>query len=285
MRIFNLLFLNIPLIVSEQIRGINFYGIETPLGDTTCSWKYPLSYYLDKLVEVGFNSIRLPFSYEYVQTNSLHSLDNFVNYASYKNLTILLDFHRVHTGFQSANPFDEISMTQFTECWKTLLNRYVDNKYVYGVGLFNEYQGTDGKYWSEMMRQAIELIELDQPKDRWIYFVGGTQWSGNLENINLENKTYSDRIRYEIHKYHFSGKPPTDWDITFGKYPNKVVIGEWSINRDEWDDMFIYYLQKRNITNNYYWTVSNSYDTINIWNDDCETINEDVLNKIKELWI
>lgn len=280
-----LLFLSfLPILKAQSIRGMNFYGIETPLGDTTCSWKNPLSYYLDFLYNEGFNSMRLPFSYEYVLDSNLHSLDNFVNYATFKNMTVLLDFHRVHTHYQSGNPFDDISIQEFTDCWIKLLDRYVDNKNVYGLGLFNEYQGIDGKYWSEIMKQVIEKIEITQPKDRWIYLVGGTQWGGNLEDINLENKPYSDRIRYEIHKYHFSGKPPEDWDKTFGKFKNKVIIGEWSINRDEWDDMFINYLLKHNITDNYYWTISNSYDTINIWKDDCITVNMDVLEKIKKLW-
>jgi endoglucanase len=284
MKILKIFMSLLPFTASSQIRGVNFYGIETPLGDTTCSWKYPLSYYLDFLVEQGFNSIRLPFSYEYVKTSNLHSLDNFVNYGSYKNMSILLDFHRVHTHYQSGNPFDDISIQEFVECWTTLLDRYVNNTSVYGLGLFNEYQGIDGKYWSEIMKQVIDKIELTQPKDRWIYLVGGTQWGGNLEDINLEGLPYSNRIRYEIHKYHFSGKPPNDWDLTFGKFKDKVIVGEWSINRDDWDDLFISYLLKNNITDNYYWTISNSYDTINIWRDDCETINYDVLTKIKKLW-
>lgn len=281
MKILQLFLLPIP--IYGIIRGANFYGIETQLGDITCSWKHPLNYYLDKLVEFGFNSVRIPFSYEYIQNQNFHSIDNFVASATERNMSILLDFHRVHADYQSANPFEELSLTEFTDCWNTLLNRYVSNQNVYGVGLFNEYQGTDGRYWSEIMKQVIEKIELSQPNDRWMYLVGGTQWGGNLEHINLENKPYSDRVRYEIHKYHFSGTP-ADWDKTFGEFKHKVIVGEWSINRDDWDDLFIEYLLKHNITNTYYWTISNSYDTINIWEDDCETINHDVIQKIKKLW-
>ena len=262
MKLSNLLGLLLYLpIVQGLIKGVNFYGAETPLKGFTCSWKHPVSYYIDQLEHFGFNSIRVRFSKQWVDEGDFSKMDSFINYASQRNMSILLDFHRVNSNWQSASPFEDLSLTQYTDAWVKVLNRYVNNECVYAVGLFNEFQGGDdqGEYWSEMMRQTIEKIELSQPTGRWIYFVGGTQWGGNLHNVNLENRPYSERVRYEIHKYHFSGTGTiADWDYSFGNFTDKVIVGEWSINRDGWDERFINYLIQRNIRNNYYWIVSNS---------------------------
>jgi hypothetical protein len=202
-------------------------------------------------------------------------------------MSILLDFHRVNSNYQSANPFNDLTMTEYTDCWNKVLDRYFDYEKVKWVGLFNEFQGADdqGKYWSEMMRQTISLLETRQYHGRWIYLVGGTQWGGSLHDIDMEGQPYSDRVRLEIHKYHFSGtSTEEDWNHSFGNYPEKIIVGEWAINRENWDERFISYLQRRNIHDNFYWTMANSGDTINIWENDCESLNWDVINKIKLLW-
>ena len=283
-----LLALSLPIVSLASIKGYNFgSSLETPLRDFTCSWQHPASFYINQLADLGFNSIRLPFSKQYVDEHDFTKMDSFIQVASQRNMTILMDFHRVISEYQSANPFTDLSLTGFTDTWISLLNRYVDNKNVYAVGIFNEFQQGEekGEYWSEMMRQTIEKIEITQPPDRWVYFVGGVSWGGSLHNINLENQVYSDRVRYEVHKYHFSGTgTQDDWDYSFGNFTDKVVVGEWSISRTDWDDRFIAYLIKRNIRDNYYWSISNSHDTINLWENDCETINWDVINSVKRLW-
>lgn len=280
--------------VQANIRGYNFYGCETPLRDFTCSWRHPVEYYISKLQELGFNSIRLPFSKQYVDEGDFSKIDNFINIASQRNMTILLDLHRINSNYQSANPFNDISMTTFVSTWITMGKRYSNNEHVYGLGLFNEFQGTneEGGYWSEMLSQAINLIETEIP-NRYIYVCGGTQWGGNLHNINVDNLVQVDksRIRYEIHKYVFSGDRTNyeaDWDFSCGNFTDRVIVGEWalSLKSDEswWAGKFINYLIQHNITNTYYWTLSNSGDTLNIWENDCETINWNVVNTIKTLW-
>lgn len=280
------LFLIGILSVNATIQGVNLYGFETPLRDITCSWKHPIEYYIDEAVKIGFNSIRLPFSGTFVTAGDFSKFDKFIDYATNKNVSILLDYHRVDERWQSANPFEKLSLTEFVNQWTTVLNRYKDNVLVNSIGLFNEFQGNEdqGDYWSDMCSQVIDKIELVFP-NRFLYLVGGTQWGGNLFSIDLEGHPWSDRIRYEAHKYHFSGSGTReDWDHSLGNKINKVIIGEWAINREAWDNRFIEYLIEKNIRNNYYWTLSNSYDTINIWENDCETINWDVVNQIKRLW-
>lgn len=269
----------------SNIRGFNFYGLETPLQNFVCSWQYPFEHYVDFLSENGFNSIRIPFSYDYIQKGDFTYMDRMVEYTSKKNITILLDFHRVSQDYQSSNPFLDISITQFVEGWNVVLERYVKNRWVFGIGLFNEYQGTDPHYWSDMMGQVIDKIEQSQPLNRWIYFVGGTLWGGNLHNISLEDKPYKERIKYEIHKYSFSGTSTLeDWENSFGSFYNKIVIGEWSVSNTDWDDRFIDFCHSKNIRDNYYWVISNSWDTSNIWKDNCVDINYNVLEKIKKMW-
>lgn len=166
-------------------------------------------------------------------------------------------------------------MTQFVETWVKIATRYENNHNVFALGLFNEFQGgeSEGKYWSEMMSQAINQIEISLP-NRYIYFLGGTQWGGSLKEIDIDKLVNipKERIRYEIHKYVFSGDRSNyeaDWDHSFGNHLDRVVIGEWALPLNSyeafWTDKFIIYLKRKGIENTYYWTTANSHDTKNIF--------------------
>lgn len=76
-------------IVNAIIKGYNFYGLETQLKDFTCSWKHPPDFYIDKLSELGFNSVRVPFSVQWVNEGDYHKMDDFIEIATHKNMSIL----------------------------------------------------------------------------------------------------------------------------------------------------------------------------------------------------
>ena len=276
---------------SSIIRGINFYGHETELGKFTCSWQHPTEYYLEKLQQMGFNSLRIPFSYQYIQNGDFSSLDHFFNIVGNYNMTVVLDFHRINNHAQSPVPTDGISQEQFGDAWVTIANRYKDHKELVALELFNEYQGSDANYYNDIMKKTILHIEERIPQ-RFEYVVGGHSWGGNLAGITLEDLPIKDRIKYSIHKYIFSGNSvPSDWDISFGSYPDKVQVTEWGFRTPDegedqtwWGRMFIDYLKKRNIRNTYFWCLSHSGDTRALFYDDCQTVNWEKLKIIQTLW-
>lgn len=276
---------------SSIIRGISFYGHETELGKFTCSWQHPTEYYLEKLQDMGFNSLRIPFSHQYVRNGDFSSLDHFFDIVGNYNMTVILDFHRINNYAQSPIPTDGISQEEFWDTWVTIANRYKDKKELVALELFNEYQQSDSNYWNNFMKQTILYIE-DKIPQRFEYIVNGMNWGGSLAGISLEDIPIKDRVKYSIHKYIFSGNSvPSDWDVSFGSYPNKTIVTEYgfrtaSEGEDQtwWGRMFIDYLKKRNIRNTYFWCVSHSSDTRALFFDDCENINWEKLKIIKTLW-
>lgn len=294
MKFLKLLLLTITQ-VSAIIKGINFYGLETPGKDFVCGWKHRPDYYLAELNKLGFNRIRLPFSLEYIQGNDFSKMDEFMNAISiYPHMTVMLDMHRVFSSHQGPTPTEDwVTMDIFLNGWKTILQRYQHNKQVVVVDIFNEYQGQDANYWNGVARTIVTFIENNFPK-RFNYSVGGINWGGNIHDINLEDLPFSKRIVYTIHKYIFSsfGDRVSDWDWSLGPFkdvPNKISIGEWGFidykgDQVEWAQQFVSYLLKHKIHNNFFWTLSLSGDTDGLWRDDCETFIPLKYQVIQRLW-
>jgi len=299
MRIFKwLLLLAASTTFVESInRGINFYGLETPSKKLVCTWENPVSYYIDKLHDLGFNSIRLPFSLQYVREGNFSQMDElFSSIQKYPNMKIVLDMHRVFSSHQGPVPTDGgTTMVQFLDGWCTIIERYIQNPQFVGIDVFNEYQGTDNKYWNNILRTIVTHIEHKYP-NRFTYFVGGTHWGGSLNGINIEDLPFHDRIKYTIHKYVFStsgNSRDVDWNYSFGDLkdiPGKISVGEWGFisdkpNEVQWAKEFVEYLKKHNIHDNFFWTIAHSGDTGGLWKDDCINIDMDKYEIIKSLWV
>lgn len=210
-------------------------------------------------------------------------------------MSVILDFHRIHNNAQSPIPTDGISQEEFWNTWVTIAGRYKDKKELVALELFNEeqYPNTPDNviYWNNFMKQTILYIEERIPQ-RYDYIVNGVSWGGSLQGISMEDLPIKNRIKYSIHKYIFSGNSvPSDWDVSFGSYPEKVIVTEWGFRTPDegndqtwWARMFIDYLKKRNIKNTYFWCLSHSDDTKALFYDDCENVNWEKLKIIRTLW-
>lgn len=271
------------------IRGISFYGHETDLQTFSLSWFHPTEYYVDKMANLGFNSFRIPFSYQYVKNGDFSSLDRFFNSVEKHNMTVVLDFHRVNNYAQSPIPTDGISEQEYWDAWVAIADRYKNRKELVALELFNEYQYNDANYWNDIMRRTAIHLEGHFP-ERFQYYINGMNWGGNLRGIDLEDLPFKDRIRYTIHKYIFSGNSvPSDWDISFGAHPNKTIVTEFGFKDQpdqlEWGRTFTDYLKKHNIRDSYFWVLGISGDTGGIVKDnDGETVEWSKYNILKTYW-
>ena len=277
-------------LVKASIRGFNIYGLETPRKDFVCSWQHPVSWYIDKLADLNFNSLRIPISYEYVMENQCYKLQElFEATRKHPQMSVILDMHRIFSEHQAYSPEEKwVTLDMFIDAWKTILHKHKDEPQLKGVDCFNEYQGTNSNYWNQVTRKIVVELEKEFP-ERFFYLVGGTNWGGNIHDMNLEDLEFRDRIYYTIHKYHFSGNDERDWDYSFGSFPEKVIVGEWGFktqvyHEKDWAIRFTDYLVKRDIKDNYFWTTAHSGDTDGLWYDDCENINWEKLDIIKKLW-
>lgn len=284
--------------VSSIIKGASFYGMETQLKNFVCSWQNPPEYYLNILNQKGFNSIRLPWALPYAFENNFSVMDHFVQEAYKYNFTILFDLHRIDYDHQDATPHDHGTTTEkIIEGWLTILNRYKNFDNILGTNSYNEYQLTDYDYLLGFNIQVLNAIQKEFGK-RFQYFITGTNWGGEIQNMNLEMMSYHDQIHYSLHKYVFSIDASKDyeksWDTSFGPFAGKntssgigkVLVGEWGfLNQDKWwAERFTKYLKKRGVRDTYFWTISNSDGTGGLWVDDCLTFETEKYNLIKSFW-
>lgn len=272
---------------------MNYYGLETEREGLVCDWKHDHMWFLEKLkAYMDINTIRLPFSYQYITTTGKEYMDAFIDDCTKLGIDVILDYHRTWSSHQGPNPEEGISMEQFIQSWVDLLARYTDNPRVVGVGIFNEIQSKDDfEYTNNMHRYTIEVIENHFP-DRFVYFAGCPGWGGNCSLMDLSDMPTWNRTFIEVHKYIFSGDSNVpDWDTSI---PSSITSDHWFVGETgwkhgiekerEWAEGFLAYLKLRNITNVCGWTIAHSGDTEGWWSDDCDTFNWPKAGLLASLW-
>lgn len=280
------LFLVLARAITHPMRCMNFYGLETPTKDLVCSWKHPPSYYLDALdLTMGINTIRIPFSYEYIYGYDISKLDDLILECQRRNMTVILDYHRTWATHQGPVPEEGITLEDFQNMWINVLNRFQTFNNVQGVGIFNEIQSNDPDYAAALYEGTIKKIEERFP-DRFSYFTGCVEWGTDCEKVgDLLSHTSStwNRTYLDVHKYKFnSDTTEAEWDRTIPLHidTSHWFVGEigWKMSspsEKQWAERFLAYLARRNIRNVCLWTIAHSYDTEGWFNDDCETFDYD----------
>ena len=203
---------------------------------------------------------------------NFHNMDEFFHkIQQFDDISVVLDLHRLHSTHQSPKPYDgTYSFDHFLEAWETVLERYYDNPNLKAVDIFNEFQSSSYPEWNGLARQTVNYIENKFP-DRFVFFIGGVQWGGNLHHVDLSDLPFSNRIFYSIHKYWWSDNEPdreAKWDYSFGDIDLPYVsVGEWGFKstsefETDWAIKFVDYLIEKDIIDSFFWTWSpNSGDT------------------------
>ena len=279
--------------VNSLIKGINWFGFETEYKNLMCTWTNDIEWNINKIKELDFNYIRLPFSLEFVNDGNWEEMDKFFNIAYQYDINVVLDFHRLHSTHQSFRPYDKhFTFDDFLDTWRIILDRYKSYTNLKGVDIFNEYQGNNVVEWNNLSRQIVSFIENQFP-ERFDYYVGGVRWGGNLYGVKLDDLEYNNRITYTIHKYWFSdGIDVEAWAATFDKKNHKLIsVGEWGYKTDgsEFEKKFaiefVDWLKENNIRDTFFWTWTyNSGDTGGILKDDCTTVDYEKVRLLHDLW-
>ena len=283
-------FLFLPF-TQALIKGISLgSGLETNNRALDCFWSHPPEFYISTLNDIGFNSLRIPFSSQYVDEGDFHILDQVFDLAKEHQMTILLDLHRVYNSHQG--DITEISKDKLIKTWEKILDRYKDQEHLTSVGIWNEYQGEDKNFWNGYLKDVIQTLEEKYP-NRFIYYASGVRWAGSLHGLNLEDLPFKDRIRYEWHKYRFSSsnnwRNDWDWSIESGIPKERIVVGEWGFMSNnefdmEWANAFVDYLIEKNVRNTYFWMDwISSGDTGGI-GIDCDRTDWRKVEILKRLW-
>jgi endoglucanase len=190
-----------------NLRGVSWFGFETQDFVVNGLWEHPMEWYVDMIHNLGINSVRLPFSAEWIIYNfglypydellradpplqhktSIQIMDHFFDLCQKKGIVILLDLHRLHKEYISElwySPTDDAFTTDtFFQTWFTILDRYQHYPNLIGIDLLNEPHGQatfgSGDYatdWKLFVEKALVKINTRFPQNNWLFFVEGIVW-------------------------------------------------------------------------------------------------------------
>jgi len=220
-----------------KIAGVNWFGMESdryaPDGLHARSYKDMMN----QMADLGFNTIRLPFSDQLFEAGSrpngidfgknpdligltgLQIMDKIVAYAGQIGMKIILDHHRsgAGAGANGSGLWYEGAYTEqkWIANWSMLANRYAGNSTVIGADLHNEphgpatWGGGGATDWAAAAERAGNAILTANPK--WLIFVEGIEaynnqyywWGGNLMGVK-DRPIVLDvpgRLVYSAHDY------------------------------------------------------------------------------------
>jgi aryl-phospho-beta-D-glucosidase BglC (GH1 family) len=229
-----------------NLSGISWFGFETQDFVTNGLWTHPMSFYMDVMKDNGFNTIRVPFSAEWILYNfnlypdgsmvsadpqnqhkkSIEILDTLFDMAEERQMHIMLDLHRLHKEYISElwySPTDNMfSAGDFINTWFVILDRYHDRSSLIAIDLLNEPHGratwgtgdtsTD---WNSFAEYAISQIVARYTTDHWLMLVEGIGWGKDLSQaryhpLQFESTAIAQRVVYSAHTYGRSVVSSTD---------------------------------------------------------------------------
>lgn len=258
-----------------KIAGVNWFGFETSTYVPHGLWARNYRDMMDQMVELGFNTIRIPYSNAIFNPanvpnsinlslnpdlqglSSLQILDKIVDYAGQIGLRIILDNHSALPDNHANEtlwyiPGDAANSEQaWINNWVALAQRYAGNPTVIGADLKNEPHGDatwgDGNLatdWRLAAQRAGNAVLAANPN--WLIFVEGvetyngqsTWWGGNLMGAGDHPVVLnvSNRLVYSPHDY-----PASVYNQPWfrdANYPN---------NLDEVWDKYWGYLYRENL--------------------------------------
>jgi len=187
--------------------GVNFAGSEAGYYPVEPTYSYYWDYYAGKQL----NLIRIPFSWERVQpmlngtldATVLGKLDNIVNAAGSRGMSVILDLHN-YTKYNGVliSSTGSPNYSNLQDVWQKLAAHFNGNPAVYGYDLMNEPVCNIGT-WNGACQAAINGVRTSDTGH--FVFVEGVNWS-HAENWAKTNATLnvtdpSNKIIYSAHSY------------------------------------------------------------------------------------
>jgi len=217
-----------------RITGVNWFGFETSVLVPHGLWQRNWHDMLDQIADVGFNTIRLPYSsaildpgampdsIDYVANpdlqglTSLEVMDRIIEYSGDIGLKIILDRHtlepdnRHELWYNAAYPPQRLISD-----WQALAERYLGDPTVIGADIYNEPHGgcwgcgDPSIDWRLAAEEAGNAILDVNPE--WLIFVEGvacgdagcTWWGGDLSAAGEQpvQLDVPNKIVYSPHEY------------------------------------------------------------------------------------
>ncbi len=218
-----------------RLTGLSWFGLETPNYAPHGLWSRSMASMLDQIKQLGYNSLRVPFSTQLFDPGSTPNsidyhqnpdlvgldgpalLDKLVAGARARGLRVILDRHRPDSGAQSPLWYTaQYSEQRWIADWVMLAGRYAGDPTVVGFDLHNEPHGAatwgDGNLatdWRLAAERAGNAVLAVNPNlliiVEGIETAGGASswWGGNLRNAGASpvRLNVPHRIVYSAHDY------------------------------------------------------------------------------------
>jgi aryl-phospho-beta-D-glucosidase BglC (GH1 family) len=245
-----------------RLKSVNWFGMEgflgVPDGLYTRNWQDMM----EQMRELGFDSIRLPFSLENIRPGAmpnnivysinpdlrgltnLEVMDKVVDYAGQLGMKIILDCHRSSNG---AGPNENglwydsnFSEADWINAWTSLAQRYDGNSTVIGMDLQNEPHAASWADWSAAAERAGNAIHAVNP-DLLIIVEGVSQyqgdyywWGGQLAGVRDDPVVLNqaNKLVYSPHDYPNSVWPQQWFQVN--EYPENLP----NVFREAWGFIF-----------------------------------------------
>lgn len=231
-----------------SLRGLSWFGFETQDFVINGLWSHPMEWYVDLLSRLQINSVRVPFSSEWIyyhfdlypydglvsadpgsqHKTSIEILNRFFDLTQEKGITILLDLHRLHKEYISElwySPTDRKYTTEtFFDTWFAILDRYQDRPNLMGIDLINEPHGpatfgtgNPSNDWKMFVENAIPRFVERYPDRKWLFFIEGIEWGHTFRDYRNHPFDLPDvlqtRIVFSPHVYGKSVVASTPSDV------------------------------------------------------------------------
>lgn len=196
-----------------RVKGLSWFGFESA-EDTTLHglWKHPMGWYIDLLKSRGINTLRIPFSVDWVyyrrdsypyeglvaadpenqHKKGFEILDTLFDMTARAGINIMLDNHRNNPDFIGELWYEQdrrYSSETFMQSWFSVLDRYHNRSNLMAVDIKNEPHGratwgtgdtsTDWRLFAEY---AISSIHTRYPESSFLFVVEGIGWGKYLGN-------------------------------------------------------------------------------------------------------
>ncbi|MBU4444558.1 cellulase family glycosylhydrolase [bacterium] len=183
---------------------------------------YRKNYVAEKDIELiadwGFNSIRLPFHYQFFSPidspgvfidDGFEIIDTLLVWCKKNNLYLILDMHCAPGGQNSGNISDSdgeaklwtipSNQDRTIEIWKRIAERYVSEEWIIGYDLLNEpvlpseYNGADLRDLYIRLTDAIREVDPNH-----IIFIEGNWYATDFSGLTPR---FDSNMVYAFHKY------------------------------------------------------------------------------------
>ncbi len=173
---------------------------------------------IELIAEWGFNSIRLPFHYEFFSPinspgvfieDGFEIIDTLLVWCKKNNLYLILDMHCAPGGQNSGNISDSdgeaklwtvpSNQDRTIEIWRRIAERYADEDWIVGYDLLNEpvlpdgYTGTDLRNLFIRIKNAVREVDSNH-----IIFIEGNWYATDFAGLSPK---FDSNLVYAFHKY------------------------------------------------------------------------------------